>query len=169
MAPLRIPMMYDMRLRRVSPMMDHLLAVAMREVGRVCPFSCWFASSPFESAYAGVRPVHDAPRLACDGRLLVLPWPPPLKCSLQYAEKTACCLSTIAQCGTYYLADHRTLTLREESAGRREPSRAGRHGGGSCARGSHRCNPRSPVCGTYSERNSPVTAWCRPFRLALPD
>ena len=73
MAPLRIPIMYDMGLRRVSPMMDRLLAVAMREVGRVRPFSCWFASLPFESAYADERPVHDAPRLACDGRLLVLP------------------------------------------------------------------------------------------------
>ena len=29
--------------------------------------------------------------------------------SLEYAEKTACCLLTIAQFGTYYLADHRAL------------------------------------------------------------
>jgi len=43
-APLFIPMMFDRGLRRVSPMMDRLLAVAMREVGMVRPFSCWFAS-----------------------------------------------------------------------------------------------------------------------------
>jgi hypothetical protein len=43
-APLLIPMMFDMRLRPVSPMIDRLLAVAMREVGLLRPFSCWFAS-----------------------------------------------------------------------------------------------------------------------------
>ena len=37
-------MMFDIGLRSVSPMMDRLLAAAMREVGMVRPFSCWFAS-----------------------------------------------------------------------------------------------------------------------------
>jgi hypothetical protein len=36
---------------------------------------------------------------AGDGRLFVLPWSPPVKGSLQYAEQTACCLPTIAQFG----------------------------------------------------------------------
>jgi hypothetical protein len=37
-------MMFDMGLRRFSPMMDRLLAMAMREVGMVRAFSCWFVS-----------------------------------------------------------------------------------------------------------------------------
>jgi hypothetical protein len=36
---------------------------------------------------------------------------------LHYAENTACCLIRIAQCGTYDLADRRTLCLRKDSAG----------------------------------------------------
>jgi hypothetical protein len=59
--------------------------------------------------------------------LLVLPSSSPLKGSLQYDEKIACCLLTIAQFGKYYVADHRALFLREDSAGRREPSRGGRY------------------------------------------
>ena len=92
-------MMFNRGLRPVSPMKDCLLAVAMREVGRVRPFSCLFASKPFESAYAGARPVQDAPQLCCDGRLLVLPWSPPVNRSLQYAETPAGRLVKIAQCG----------------------------------------------------------------------
>ena len=38
-APLLIPMMFDIGLRRLSPMMDRLLALAMREAGRVRTFS----------------------------------------------------------------------------------------------------------------------------------
>lgn len=127
MAPLRSPTIFDRRLRRVRPMMDRLLAVAMCEVGRMRPFSGWFASWPFESAYAGEPPVQDAPQLSGDGRLLVSPWLPPLNGSQQYAEKTACGLVTIAQFGKESRADRGALDLREDSVGRREPSRAGRH------------------------------------------
>lgn len=92
-------MMFDIGLRPVSPMMDRLLAVAMREVGMVRPFSCWFASSPVESAYAGERTVHDAPRRSCNGLRPVVPSSSPLTCSLQYAKKTEGRLLTIAQVG----------------------------------------------------------------------
>lgn len=34
-----------------------------------------------------------------------IPW----SSSLEHAEQTACCLLTIAQCGKYYVADHRAL------------------------------------------------------------
>ena len=98
MALLLISMMCDIGLRRVSPMMDHLLAVAMRAVGMMRPFSRSFASWPVESAYAGERPVHHAPQLSWDGRLLVLPWSSPLKGSLEYAKKTMCDLVTFAHC-----------------------------------------------------------------------
>jgi hypothetical protein len=41
-------------------------------VGMMRPFSRSFASEPVESAYADARPVHHAPQLSCDGRLLVV-------------------------------------------------------------------------------------------------
>jgi hypothetical protein len=96
MAQLLISMMCDIGLRRVSPMIDRLLAVALCAVDMMRPFSRSFAPWPVESAYAGERPVHAVPQLSCDGRLLVLPWSPPLKTSQQYAEKTAWGLVTIA-------------------------------------------------------------------------
>ena len=82
-------MMCDIGLRHVSPMMDHLLAASMCGVGGTRHFSREFASSPVESDYASERPVHHALRLSCNGRLLGLPWFPPLDGSGQYAEKTA--------------------------------------------------------------------------------
>jgi phage gpG-like protein len=88
-------------------MMNRLLAGAMHAVDMMRPFSGSFASSSVESAYAGERPVHDAPQLSCDGRLLVLPRSSPLKGSLQYDEKIVCCVLTIAQFRKYYVADHR--------------------------------------------------------------
>jgi hypothetical protein len=78
-------------------MMDRLLAVALRAVSLMRPFSREFASSPVESAYADERPVHEALRFSCIGRRLVLPWSSPLKGSLEYADQTARCLITIAQ------------------------------------------------------------------------
>ena len=102
-APLRIPMMFDMGLRRFSPRIDRLLAIAMREVGMVrglfmmlrgflVMVGCLFCHGPLPRSY-----------------------------SLQYTENTACGLVTIAQSGTYYLADRRTLSLRNDPAGRRVP------------------------------------------------
>jgi hypothetical protein len=78
-------------------MMDRLLAVALRAVSLMRPFSREFASWPFESAYADEQPVHEALRFSCTGRRLVLPWSSPLKGSLEYADRTARCLITIAQ------------------------------------------------------------------------
>jgi hypothetical protein len=89
MAPLRISMLCDIGLRRVSPMMNRLLAVAMCAVTLIRLFSRSFASWPVESAYADERPVHHAFRFSCNGCLLVLPWSSPLNGSQQYAEKTA--------------------------------------------------------------------------------
>jgi hypothetical protein len=91
-------MMFDMKLRPVSPMLNHLLAGALCVVGLTRPFSHSFVSEPVESAYAGERPVRDASRLSCNGRLLVSPWPwwSPLKGSLQYDKKIARCMLTIA-------------------------------------------------------------------------
>ena len=66
--PLLTSMMCDIGLRRVSSMMDRLLAAAMCGVGGM--------------RYASERPVHHALRLSCNGRLLV-------DGSRQYAEKTA--------------------------------------------------------------------------------
>jgi len=111
MALLLMSMLCDIGLPRVSPMMDRLLAVAMRAVGLMRPFSRSFASWPVVSAYAGERPVHHALRSSGNGRLLVLPWWSPLKGSLQYAKQTAWGLVTIAQVGKEYVADRRTLFL----------------------------------------------------------
>jgi hypothetical protein len=94
-------MMFDMGLRRFSPMLNRLLAIAMREVGMVRRLFMLVRLIALRGFLMdGERPFRDAPQLSCDGRLLVLPWSPPLNRSLQYAEKTACCLRTIAQCGT---------------------------------------------------------------------
>ena len=97
-APRLIPIICDSGLRRVSPMLNHLLAVAMCAVDLMRPFSREFASSPVESAYADERPVHHALRPSCNGRLRVLPWSSPVKGSHQYVEKTASGLVTFAHC-----------------------------------------------------------------------
>ena len=99
----------------------------MRAVGVTHPFSRSFASSPVESAYADERPVHHAPQLSCDGRLLVVSWSPPLNRSLQYAKQTAWGLVTIAQVGKEYVADHRALVPARRFSWKKESSREGRY------------------------------------------
>jgi hypothetical protein len=83
-------MMFDVKLGRVSPMIDRLWLGAMRAVGMMRPFSHSFASEPVASAYADERPVHDALRFSCNGLLRVLPWSSPLLASRQYDKKIAC-------------------------------------------------------------------------------
>jgi hypothetical protein len=103
-------------------MMDRLLAIAMREGGLVQRFFMLVRLIALRGSrmYDGARPFRDALRLG-------LPWAPPVNCSQQYAEKTECGLVTIAQFGNYSLADRRTLSLREDSVGRRAASRGGRY------------------------------------------
>jgi hypothetical protein len=99
-APLLIPMMFDMGLRRFSPMMDRLVAMAMREEGMVRRL---FVMLRGFLVMVGCLFGH--------GPLLWL-----VRCSMPRRQE--CGLVTIAQCGTYYLADRRTLSLRKDLSGK---------------------------------------------------
>ena len=89
-------MLCDSGLGCVSPMMDQLLAGALCVVSLPRPFSRSFAVEPVESVSAGARPVHQALGPSGNGRLLVVPWSPPLDRAQQYAEAPAWGPVTIA-------------------------------------------------------------------------